>query len=159
MSAFQKVPKLYLQSHSLCQKSKYYWLKKIDFRRPFFVSMIFFNFNFWAILFSKIMPNFLIIIHCMYFQNTMVSFEWKMVYPFSMYWIWKTFIFQIFKIQPLMPLTNLKSTCLWHDNTFTRILATLVISVVQGKSLQSLDYCQCILAGKKYSKILVFLLY
>ena len=52
-----------------------------------------------------------------------------------------------------MLLTNLRGsgqgcTCLWNDNTFTRILATLVISVVQGKSLQSLDYFQCILAGK-----------
>ena len=37
-------------------------------------------------------------------------------------------------------------------NFSTRILATLLIAVVQGKSLQSLDYFQRILAGKNTAR-------
>ena len=113
--------------------------------------MIFFNFNYWATLSSKIMSNFLIVIHYMYFQNTMVSFEYNWVG--NELYIYMFGKLSFFKFQHLATNGTSKFERLRPGGNFsTRILATLVIAVVQGKSLQSLDYFQCILAGKNTAR-------
>ena len=128
--------------------------------------MIFFNFNYWATLSSKIMSNFLIVIHYMYFQNTMVSFEYTWVG--NDLYIFNVLIFENFDF------LNFQHLATDAANKFERLRPGVHFFVewryfyknssnfsdISGprKVFAILGLFSMYLSRKKYSKILVFLL-